>query len=220
MDDVDQDRAIRRVGFSVGWWVRQIFGQHTGRGVDRGQNVLRGAVDVPFEIELHRNRRGADPAGRSHFRQPRDGRELLFERRRDSGCHRLRARAGVVDRYHDGREIDLRQRRHRKEAIGANPEYEHAQHHQRGRDRPANKGFRNAHKRSLSNGDWLKYFVIAAQPVCGAERFIRAPLVRRYCPSTTTCSPGERPFATTATPSCVATTSTTLRSTVSSGLIT
>ncbi len=96
MDDIDQDRAIRGIGLSISRWVRQIFGQNSGCGVDRGQHVLRGAVDVALEVELHRDRRGADPARRGHLRQAGDGRELLLERGRDGRRHRLRARPGII----------------------------------------------------------------------------------------------------------------------------
>src|SRR3954454_3637958 len=54
----------------------------------------------------------------------------------------------------------------------------------------------------------------------GAAGLIRAPLVSRYWPSTTTRSPAVSPFVTTARPSWIEATSTARRSTVLSGLMT
>ncbi len=107
MDDVDQDGAIRRIGLLVGRGVGQVLGQHPGRGVDRGQHILCGALDVALEIELHCDRRRPYPACRGHLRQAWDGGKLLLERGGDGGSHRFRARPGIIDRYHDGRKIDL-----------------------------------------------------------------------------------------------------------------
>ena len=63
---------------------------------------------------------------------------------------------GVVGRHDDGREIDLRQRRDRQQVVGADAEHQHAQHQQRGRDRPADEGFGDVHRRPLSPTCWAR----------------------------------------------------------------
>ncbi len=150
IDGVDQHRPVGRIGLSVGRRGRQVLGQQAAGRVDRLLDVLGGGVDVAVEIELQRDRQRADAARRGHLGERRDRRELLLERRRDRRRHRVRAGAGIIDRHHDGRKIDVRQRRDRQQAVGADAEHQHAQHHQRGRDRPADKRFRNAHRRSPS----------------------------------------------------------------------
>ena len=165
VDGVDQDGTIRGVGLPVGRRVRQVFREETGGGVDRGLDVLRRTVDVALEIELQRDRERAGAARRGHLLESRYRRKLLLERRRNCRCHGVRAGARVIDRHHDGREIDLGQRRHGQQTVGADTEHEHAQHHQRRRDRPANKGLRNAHQRSPLNVDCFKRLRGRAPPV-------------------------------------------------------
>src|SRR5439155_24446298 len=68
-------------------------GQLPQRLGDRRLHVLGGGVDVAGQRELQRDRRPADGARGRHRVEPRDRRELLFERRSHRRCHRLRARA-------------------------------------------------------------------------------------------------------------------------------
>ena len=150
MHRIDQHRAVGRVGFSVGRRARQVFGQDAGRRVDRGDHVAGGGVDVARQIELQRDRQRADAAGRGHLVERGDRGELLFERRRHRRGHRVGAGAGVVDRHHDGREVDIGQRRHRQQPVGADAEHQDPQHQQGGGDRPADKGFRDVHGQRLS----------------------------------------------------------------------
>ena len=223
-DRIDQHRPVGRIGFSIGWRRRQIARQQPARRVDRLLHVRGGGVDVALEIELQRDRQRADPARRGHLAQRRDRRELLLQRGRHRRGHRVRAGAGVIDRDHDGREIDLGQRRHRQQPISADAEHQDAQHQQRRCDRTANEWCGDIHDgrlsyRSASDGGEDP----AAQPdVPGAGSAIltRAPSVSRYCPSTTTFSPIVSPLLMTAIPSCVEATSTVRRSTVLSGLMT
>ena len=56
--------------------------------------------------------------GRADDRQAGDGRELLLERQRDRGRHRLRARAGQLRRDVDDRRVVARQRRDRDAVVG------------------------------------------------------------------------------------------------------
>ncbi len=231
MDGVDQDGAVRRIGLSVGRRVWEVLGQQASGRVDRSLDILRGGIDVAREIELQGDRQRTYTARRSHLAQSRDRRKLLLERCCDRRCHRFRAGAGIIDRNHDGRKIDVRQRRYRQQSVSADTENEHTQHHQRGRDRPSNKRLRDTHRRSpcclseigrLNDGFDSRGGCHPAAPagVEGACGLTRAPLVSRYWPSTTTRSPGVRPFVTTAMPSWIEATSTARRSTVLSGLIT
>lgn len=139
MDRVDQHRAIGRIGLSVGRGVWQVLGQEAAGGVDRGLHILRCGIDVSLEIELQSDRQRPDAARRGHLVERRDRGELLLERCRDRRGHRVRAGAGIVDRYDDRWKVDPRQGRHRQEAIGADAEDEHPQHQQRGRDWAADK---------------------------------------------------------------------------------
>ena len=58
-------------------------------------------------------------AHRGHLVDAGDGRELLLEHRRHRRGHGLRARAGQLGRDLDGGEVDVGQRRHRQQAVGA-----------------------------------------------------------------------------------------------------
>ena len=229
MDRVDQHRTVGRVRFAVGRRVRHVARQQAGRRLDRLLHVLRRGVDVAVEIELHRDRRVADPARRTHLGEAGQRREFLFERGGDRRRHRRRAGAGVVGADHDRREIDARQRRHRQQVVGGDPEHQDPEHQQRCRDRAVNERRGNAHRPGPMREGWLALARRRKRrhPVGsdfgsdfeGASR-TRDPFVSRYCPSTTIFSPGVKPLLITATPSCTAATSTGRRSTVSSSLIT
>jgi hypothetical protein len=109
-----QDRGVRRVDLAIGRRRGQVFRQLAAGGVDRGLHVVGGAVDRTVEIELDGDRRGAEIAGRRHLCDAGNLRELTLQRLRHRGCHGLRTAAGQGGRDLDGREVDLRQRRHRQ----------------------------------------------------------------------------------------------------------
>ena len=71
-------------------------------------------------------------ADRGHLGDARDQRELPLERRGHVGGHGLRAGAGQAGADLDGREVDLRQRRHRQVEIGDDAEDEQRRGDQRG----------------------------------------------------------------------------------------
>ena len=112
----NEDRRVGRIELLVGRRRRHGLRQRLARRGDRGLHVLRRQIDIAVEIELNRNRRGAEGAERGHLGDAGDLADLAFERRCDRGRHGLGA--GPRQRRGDlhGREIDLRQRRHRQTA--------------------------------------------------------------------------------------------------------
>ena len=140
-----QDRRIRRVHFCIGRWIRQIFRQDAGGGVDGGLHVLCGTVDIAIEIELQRNLADAERARRVHRRQRRDLPKLALQRRRDQRGDHVGAGARQLRRHLDGREIDLRQRRDWQRPVTQRTADQERDPQQRGRDRPADERFRDAH---------------------------------------------------------------------------
>ena len=223
IDGIDEDGAVRRVVLLVGRRIGQVLGQKPARRVDRRLHVAGSAVDAAGELELQRDGRGPEAARRGHLRQPRNGRELLLERGRDRGGHGLGARTRKLRADRDGREIHVRNGGYRQQAVGRGTEHQDPRHEQRGGDRPADENLRNAHGQPNLAGS-LRKPVTPAQPAGAVAASLSiltlAPLVSRYCPSTTTRSPEETPFVITARPSCTDATSTSRRSTLLSGLIT
>ena len=61
-----QHRRVGRVDLGIGRRIRQRLRQNAGGGVDRGLDVLGGAVDVAVEIELQRDLADAERTGRLH----------------------------------------------------------------------------------------------------------------------------------------------------------
>ena len=59
----NEDRRVGRIDLAIGRGRRQRFRQLPAGGVDGGLNVLRGAVDIAVEIELHRDRAVAERRG-------------------------------------------------------------------------------------------------------------------------------------------------------------
>ena len=113
-----QDRGIRRVDLAVGRRRGEVLGQLAAGGVDGALHIVGGAVDVAVEIELDRDRCRSEVAGRRHLGDAGDLRELPLERLRHRGGHGFRARARQGRGDLNGREVDLRQRRHRQQRIG------------------------------------------------------------------------------------------------------
>ena len=139
------DRGIGRIDLGVGRRIRQVFRQDSGRRVDRGLHVLGRAVDIPIEIELQRNLADAERTGRLHRRQRRNLSELALQRRGDQRSDHVGAGAGQLRRHLHGREIDLRQRRNRQRPIAERAADHQRDPQQRGRDRPADERFGDAH---------------------------------------------------------------------------
>src|SRR5262249_52128547 len=87
-------------------------------------------------------------------------------------------------------------------------EHQQAQHHQRGRDRPADVGLGDVHGGGPLQPDLLAAGGDGGAEVAGAVSILTlAPSLSRYCPSTTTWSPAAMPLGMMARPSCMASTS-------------
>ena len=84
-------------------------------------------------------------AGRLHRRQRRNLPELPLQRRRDQRGDHVGAGARQLRRHLHGREIDLRQRRNRQRPIAERAADHQRDPQQRGRDRPADERFGDAH---------------------------------------------------------------------------
>src|SRR5262249_13839745 len=179
-------------------------------------DVLCRAVDVARQVELNGDRAVAEDAARGHLGDAWDLPELAFQRLRDRGGHDLGAGSRELSRYLDRREIDLRQRGHRKQRVSRRPEKQNPGHQQRGRDRPRDKSAGKVHvdfpfARSETSAP--------GQPLqAGLFTATRAPGCRRYCPAVTTRAPAATPSSTMATPSVICPTLSGLTSTVLSGL--
>ena len=143
-DGENQDRRVGGVGLAIGRRARQVLRQLPAGGVDRRLHVVGRRVDVAVEVELDRDRGGAERGGRSHLRHAGDLRELSLQGLRNRGGHRLRRGAGKLGADGDGREVDLRQRRDREQRIGDEADQQHRQHEEGRRDRPADEEFGDA----------------------------------------------------------------------------
>ena len=131
----------RRVG-----WIRLVVrgrlnagGQLAQRFRDRRLHILRSGVDIAREHELQRHIAVAQRARRRHRVESRDRRKLFFQRRGNSGSHRLRACTGQAGGDRDRRKIDVREITHGQQPIRHDPEHENAEHHERRRHRPSNE---------------------------------------------------------------------------------
>src|SRR5207249_8478294 len=136
--------------------------------------------------------------------EPGDGGELFLERGGHSRCHGLGARAGEACAHRDHGVVDVRKVAHRELRVAQHSEEQHAGHHKRGHDRPADEEFGDAQ----------------GVPPDGARTITRAPGDSRNCPSVTTVSPGSSPPASTAISSTVRLTWTGRAVTVESGFST
>ena len=111
-DAEDQYRAVGRVDLLPGRQGRHVLGQFAGRGVDRCLNLLRGGVDAFVEGELQGQGGRAQGAAGGHLGHAGDGAELHLQGRCHRRRHGVRAGAGQLRRYLDGREFRLGQGRH------------------------------------------------------------------------------------------------------------
>ena len=117
----------------------------TQRLRDRRLHILRGRVDVAVERELQRDRRDPLAAGRRHLIDAGDGRELLLERRRHGGRHRLGARAGERGAHRDRRVVDGGQVAHRELLVRDEAEQKDAGHDEGRHDRTPDEERGDAH---------------------------------------------------------------------------
>ena len=110
----DEDRRVGGIELLVGRRRRHGLRQRLARSRDRRLHILGGKIDVAVEVELNRDRGGAERAERGHLGDAGNLAELPLQRRRDRGRHGFGA--GACQRRGDlhGREVDLRQRRHRQ----------------------------------------------------------------------------------------------------------
>jgi hypothetical protein len=143
-----QDRRVGRVELAVGRFARQVGGQLSRRGVDRGLDVACGAVDVAVEIEGQRDAGRAQVARRGQLGQPGNAPELALERGRNRGGHRLGARAGQLGGDENRGEVDMRQRSDRKEGIRHCACERDGDRQQERPDRPRNEWRGEVHRRS------------------------------------------------------------------------
>src|SRR5581483_10454386 len=195
---VDEDRRVGRIDLAVGGRARQILRQLAGGGIDRGLDVLRSGVYVAVEIELHGDLGGAEHALRGELRDARDVHELVLERCCNRGGHGLRTRAREVGAHQNGREVDLRQRRDGQQREGHQADEENPRHEERGGDRPADEGGREAHEARCPAVPGRA--ALAASPAaCSGDRTrTRAPGCSRKALLVTTCWPASSPWVTTA----------------------
>ena len=114
----DEDGGVGGIDLAIGGIARKIGRQVAARRIDRRLDVPRRAVDVPRELELQHDVRGAEIARGGHLGHRRDVAELALERRGHRRRHRLRVGARQLGGDLDGGEIDLGQRRHRQECEG------------------------------------------------------------------------------------------------------
>ena len=138
----EQDRLVGRVDLLVRGRRGHVLRELPLDGADRRLHVLRGGVEAAAEAELERDLRHPDAAGRGHRVNAGDRGELLLQRRRHRGGHRLRVRAGQRGGDEDDREVHVRQVAHRQQPEAEDAEEQDRHHHQRGRDRPADGEFR------------------------------------------------------------------------------
>ena len=193
----DHDRRVGRVDLAIGRRRRQVLRQLSARRIDRRLDVLCRAVDVARQVELNRDRAVAKDAARRHLGDAWDLTELALQRLRDRSGHDLGAGAGELSCHLDRREIDLRQRGHRKQRIGRRSDEQNSRHQQGGRDRPRDKSAGKVHLDFLLRAGTI----VGGQPLAaGLFTSTRAPGCRRYCPAVTTCSPAAKPSSTMATP--------------------
>ena len=141
----DHDRRVGRVHLAIGRVVRQARRQQGARRVDGGLHVVGRAVDVAAEVELQRDARRPERARGSDLGDPGDPAQRPLEGRGHRRGHGLGARAGQLGSHRDGREIHLRQRRHRQQPECEDARQRDAQRQERRRDRALDEGLRQVH---------------------------------------------------------------------------
>ena len=112
--------VISRIGWSAGLIFRYLGRRGKIRGRNPAAELMAACTSraAPLMSRLRSNwsvtDRGSNRASGCHFRDTRDARELLLERSRDGRRHHVGTRSRQAAADHDGREVDLRQRRDRQ----------------------------------------------------------------------------------------------------------
>jgi hypothetical protein len=114
-------------------------GRYVDPAVNRRLHLLFFHVNVLIEAELQRDDRTAKRTGRGHLGQSRHLAELPFQRRRDRRSHHVGIGSRIERNDLNGGIVDLGQRRHRQLRECNHAHKHHADHEQRGRDRPKNE---------------------------------------------------------------------------------
>ena len=169
--------------------IRHIGRQIGARGVDRGQHIHRGAVDRAAQLELRGQLDEAERARRGQLGQAGDLAQLLFQRRRNRGCHGLRIGAGQLGADLNGRIVDIGQRRDRHQPVGDKTAQQQAHHQQRCRDRPLDEGRGYVHGIAC----WTALCISACCAALPCRVLTCVPGCNLYWPSTTTVSLALRP---------------------------
>ena len=115
----DQDGKVGRIELAVGGVGAQPPRQVGARGIDRGLHVTGGAVDVAVDVELQHDLGGIDVAARRHLGDAGNGAQMPLQRRRHAGRHGFGRSAGLGGADRDGGNVDIGQRRHGQQEIGA-----------------------------------------------------------------------------------------------------
>ena len=144
----DHDGRVRRVHLAVVGIARERRRQQRARGVDRRLHVARRAVDVAAQVELERDVRRAERARGGHLGDRGDAPERALERGGHRGGHGLGARAREPGVHRDGREVHLRERRHRQVQERRDAGEHHAEGEERRGDRALDEGAREVHAAS------------------------------------------------------------------------
>src|SRR5712672_2231855 len=120
--------------------IRYANRQKWARRVDRSQDVRCRTVHGSAEHELNRELGEAKRARRGQLRHAGNLGQLLLERRRHRGRHRLGIGARQLRGNLDRREIDVRQSRDRQQPVRDQPAQQQPRHQQRCGDRPMDEG--------------------------------------------------------------------------------
>ncbi len=136
---IDQDRRRGGVELAIAGIAAQRGRQVGARGVDRGLDVARGAIDVATDAELQVDARGAERTRRGHLADIGDLAEMTLQRTGHRGCHVRRARARQGRLHRNGRNIDVRQRRDRQLEKGDSTGDNQPERQQSGGDGPTDR---------------------------------------------------------------------------------
>ncbi|CRW86776.1 hypothetical protein PAERUG_P64_East_of_England_6_01_14_01311 [Pseudomonas aeruginosa] len=142
----DHDRHVRGVGLAVAGIVRHTAGQQAHRAVDRRLHLAGGAVDVLLQVEHEHHGGRAQRTAGGHLADPGDPSQRALQRRGHRRGHGFRAGARQAGADHDGRKIDVGQRRHRQQAERQGAGQQQRQGQQRGGDRAADEGRGQTHR--------------------------------------------------------------------------
>src|SRR5262249_31986235 len=176
------DREVARIHLAKGGRRRHFHRQLAGGDGQRRLHVERGAVDVAVEFKLYRDRCDAEGRRGGERGDAGDGRELALDRRRHRCRHRFRARARQYALDADGRKVDGRERRDRKQPVGEDTQHDDRGGDQRGEHRPPDAGLREHH---------------GQHPTLGGRTGTLAPFESKSWPLVTTVSTPSSPLSRT-----------------------